>query len=445
MGITGLGTTEEGLTVYDETTDSYWLWDGTKWVQFGMSTISAESGTNVNGGTGAVRLGGPLLEQTTITNGAFNLTIDLNNIGDFQVQDNGVTKFLVQDNGNSTFGGDVYWRDVNTAGTVLALLSDDGNDGRFRIYENGITSVDLDANTQFVFNEQGFDRNFRVESDSNANMLFVDAGTNRVGVGTATLTQTLDVNGNVDVNSGIYYVRDNAGSTYGMGYAVEGGTQLTIFSDNIIQFTESDADIVAVHISVNNRRLGINTNAPSRALDVNGTVRIRGGAPNTGDFLMSQDGSGNATWSNAGYGMVPIGSIIAWHGNIGGGLPALPVGWVQCVGGTIADAASPINGRPIPNLNNGTTSKSGDASRGRFLRGSTVSGLLQTDQSNNFQQYEQDDDDGGPNGVVETIDDDGQWTQYMGTLNSHDRKRFRAAGVETRVTNMSVRWIMRIK
>ena len=35
-----------------------------------------------------------------------------------------------------------------------------------------------------VFNEAGVDTDFRVESNGNANMLFVDAGNNRVGVGT---------------------------------------------------------------------------------------------------------------------------------------------------------------------------------------------------------------------------------------------------------------------
>jgi hypothetical protein len=173
-------------------------------------------------------------------------------------------------------------------------------------------------------------------------------------------------------------------------------------------------------------------------------VRIRGGGPTAGEFLMSQDGNGNAIWSGTGYGLVPIGSIVAWHGNMTG-VPGLPAGWMECNGQIIADGASPMNGRVIPNLNGNTTSKSGDASRGRFLRGSTQSGLMQTDESNNFQQYHQDDDDGGPNNVTETIDDDGQWTQFMSDYNSDDRMRFRAAGVETRVTNMSVRWIIRIK
>ena len=44
--------------------------------------------------------------------------------------------------------------------------------------------------TGAVFNEGGADRNFRVESDTNANMLFVDAGEDRVGIGATGGSQT---------------------------------------------------------------------------------------------------------------------------------------------------------------------------------------------------------------------------------------------------------------
>lgn len=60
---------------------------------------------------------------------------------------------------------------------------------------------------------------------------------------------------------------------------------------------------------------------------------------------------------------VPIGVILAWAKTLGG-VPALPDGWVQCDGQTLADTASLLNGQVIPNLNGVP----------RFLRGASTSG-----------------------------------------------------------------------
>ncbi|NND62774.1 MAG: hypothetical protein HKN48_06225, partial [Flavobacteriaceae bacterium] len=144
------------------------------------STSSAATTAN-NGLTLAsnnVQLGGALTQATTISAGANNLIIDLDGVGDFFIHDNGLDIFEVDSGGISNFGDDVYWRDGNTAGTIIASIIDDGDDGVFRLYENGSTSVLMDANTQFIFNEQGLDRNFRIESDAYDDMFFLDAGLN---------------------------------------------------------------------------------------------------------------------------------------------------------------------------------------------------------------------------------------------------------------------------
>ena len=64
----------------------------------------------------------------------------------------------------------------------------------------GTTSTDpgdkrLVVEGSAIFNEDGGDYDFRVESDTNPNMIFVDASTDRVGIGTASPANTLDVNG----------------------------------------------------------------------------------------------------------------------------------------------------------------------------------------------------------------------------------------------------------
>lgn len=160
-----------------------------------LSSLSKSGRNGLRDVGNFIHWGGSLTENTTITQAGFSLDINLDGTGDFTIQDNGVDKFRVQDNGNSVFGGDVEWRDGNIGGTILANLIDDGDDGRFTVRENGNISIDLDANSQFVFNEQGLDRNLRVESDNNPNMLFVDAGNNRVGVGLGTPSEALHVAG----------------------------------------------------------------------------------------------------------------------------------------------------------------------------------------------------------------------------------------------------------
>ena len=138
--------------------------------------------------------------------------------------------------------------------------------------------------------------------------------------------------------------------------------------------------------------------------------------------------------ATAGYGMVPIGTIMAWHKNATG-VPALPAGWVECNGGT-------SNGITVPNLNGATTSKSGDTGqRGRFLRGNVTSGLFQTDQSNNLRWVNR--SDSGNGDTDDFLDDDGTTVTIRNYSTSGDRFQLYLEGVETRVTNMSVVWIMR--
>jgi hypothetical protein len=62
-------------------------------------------------------------------------------------------------------------------------------------------SAPLTVNSSAVFNEGSADADFRVESDGNADMVFVDASTDRVGIGYASPTKTLDVNGEVRINT----------------------------------------------------------------------------------------------------------------------------------------------------------------------------------------------------------------------------------------------------
>jgi len=60
-------------------------------------------------------------------------------------------------------------------------------------------SATFEVHGSAVFNEGSTDSDFRVESDGNVNMLFVDASTDRVGIGTNAPDKTLHVNGEVKI------------------------------------------------------------------------------------------------------------------------------------------------------------------------------------------------------------------------------------------------------
>ena len=64
---------------------------------------------------------------------------------------------------------------------------------------------------------------------------------------------------------------------------------------------------------------------------------------------------------------VPIGSIQSWAKNLPG-VPALGAGWLECNGQVVADAASPMNGQFLPDLNG---AQGGPPC---FLRGALTSG-----------------------------------------------------------------------
>jgi hypothetical protein len=186
--ITGGATTS--LLVYNTNAATglgYYYWDGADWIKFTTGNPLVDNGLYYNTGANRVRLGGPLVENTTITQGVYGMTYNLTSTGDFNVQDAGVTHFQVRDNGYTYFGDDTYWNDASVTGTTIARLYDSGNDGVFQVYMNGGIQHSINSVSATVFNEQGYGpADFRIESDFQNDMFVVDAGTNRIGINAGT-------------------------------------------------------------------------------------------------------------------------------------------------------------------------------------------------------------------------------------------------------------------
>jgi hypothetical protein len=66
-----------------------------------------------------------------------------------------------------------------------------------------VGKLDITAVGEVVVNDASADVDFRIESDGNTNMLFVDAGNNRVGIANATPSVALDVTGEIKSSSKI--------------------------------------------------------------------------------------------------------------------------------------------------------------------------------------------------------------------------------------------------
>tara|TARA_A100001515_G_scaffold130767_1_gene118174 strand:+ start:25 stop:1437 length:1413 start_codon:yes stop_codon:yes gene_type:complete len=85
--------------------------------------------------------------------------------------------------------------------TFLRDASDGTEDGELRlnVRRNGTLREGLSIGADVVFNEGSEDVDVRMESDGNTHMFFLDAGNNRVGIGTNSPSEELHVSGQVMV------------------------------------------------------------------------------------------------------------------------------------------------------------------------------------------------------------------------------------------------------
>jgi hypothetical protein len=119
--------------------------------------------------------------------------------------------------------------------------SDGTEDGRmaFNVMFQGDVYSRIDMQpTETVINNESRDLDFRVESDANANMLFVDGGNNRVGVGTDSpdfIFQTSAANAQIGIesttsgqNASLYYTANGA-NQWEVGVNIASGLSYEIY------------------------------------------------------------------------------------------------------------------------------------------------------------------------------------------------------------------------
>ena len=191
--------------------------------------------------------------------------------------------------GSNSYIKDVGTGDLTIAGTNLQIRSSATNENFIYCVENGavnlyhndaqklattstgidvtgaITADGLTVDGAVVFNEASADVDFRVESNGNANMLFVDGGNNRVGIGTSSPSGSLHV-----------YEASTAGS-YIFLENTDGSTRFQANNDSLFIdaethiFRDSVAGGSGEYMRIDSSgRVGIGTSSPSALMHISG-------------------------------------------------------------------------------------------------------------------------------------------------------------------------------
>lgn len=208
--------------------------------------------------------------------------------------------------------------EVRGAGDLLVLRDSSGT-AKLTVAQSGALTTsgaqtvtgdytitgDLTVNGGAVFNEASAAENFRVESDGNANMLFVDGTNNRVGVGTGTPATALDVTGVLSVSTGAVINETGADSDT----RIEGDTEVNLV------FVDASTDRVGVGTATPGQRFSVVGGNVSVATAGNGLMVAEGSNAKMGTAALT---AGAATVSTT---AVTANSRIFLTSNADGGAP----------------------------------------------------------------------------------------------------------------------------
>lgn len=112
------------------------------------------------------------------------------------------------------------------------------------------------ATSEIVFNNNAVDTDFRIESASNANMVVVDAGTNKVSIGAAAPNTELDVTGTISCRNGNFSTaRDAEYFVTVLRNSTTDATQTELFiNGSSTRITLSDQDCLHFTANIVGRR-----------------------------------------------------------------------------------------------------------------------------------------------------------------------------------------------
>jgi len=255
-----LSTDVAGMVVYNtansgDVTPGFYYNDGIDWVRLGSSSSTDWSLTG-NAGTSA---GANFIGTTD----AQDFIVKTNNIERVRIDTDGHIRATTTVGGNTpsySWQGDVDTGMRRNGSDDMSLMA--GDTGLIRLIESGTGNiVSIEAGTSV-------DTDFSVNSQAKTGMLFADASTNHVGIGTTSPQQSLHINGgstglqtlriddlavtSAGTNAG-ELVTTNKTSSKVLYSDVNGDVQVRyIYGDNIQSVTLSGSDQTINNISLKN-------------------------------------------------------------------------------------------------------------------------------------------------------------------------------------------------
>lgn len=253
-----------------------------------------------------------------------------------------------------TAGGSLFAHEGNTFGETAILGTNDAFGLEFET--NNISRLSIGSTGSIIINDSGADADLRIEGDTDSNLLFVDASTDRIGIGTASPTalSKLSVSGgNIDIaydvngGGGLISVNPNAGanafSLMLLGQSIAGGQWFQS------QYLNSGYTPAGLNLASQARFLGgpnatggllfatMSASAPitfaigndlaaNRRLDIRSTeVVINDNGESTVDFRVESDTNANMFFVDASADRIGIGTsspqnIFHLEGNSAGGM-----------------------------------------------------------------------------------------------------------------------------